>query len=132
MQNAIETNVKRTKTDKEYIVHYLRSSMMLQSVSLQTATRMCPNLPVLVIAYADNMVKARCCVPKELRNEQFNAEIWLKNVAKVFHSRVAPPKGQDGTLVANMKPKKVSVQEWDTLLNECMENAENYIQQHLN
>ncbi|CAH0551677.1 unnamed protein product [Brassicogethes aeneus] len=132
MKDVLDTNVKKTKNDKEYVVHYLRSSMMLQDVPLQRATKLCPDLPVLVIAFADNMVKARCCVPKHMRSENFNAEKWLKDsVAAVFKSRVAPPKGQDGTLVVNMKARKVNLQDWDTLLNESLENAEKFVQENL-
>lgn len=64
MQNVLDSNIKTTKSNRKYIVHYLRTSMILQSVPLQKATKLCPNLPILVISYADNMVKARCCVPK--------------------------------------------------------------------
>lgn len=64
MQNVLQTNKNRTKTNQEYVVHYLRCSMILENVPLQKATKLCPDLPVLVIAYADGMVKARCCVPE--------------------------------------------------------------------
>lgn len=64
MKNALDSRVKTTKSNQKYMVHYLRTSTMLESAPLQKATRICPDLPVLVIAYADNTVKARCCVPK--------------------------------------------------------------------
>lgn len=64
MQNVLQSNIKQSKSNKNYIIHYLRSSMILESVPLQRATKMCPDLPVLVISYADNVVKARCCVPQ--------------------------------------------------------------------
>nr|XP_023017698.1 alanine--tRNA ligase, mitochondrial [Leptinotarsa decemlineata] len=132
MKNALESNVKTTNSNKRYIIHYLRSSMMLENVPLQKATKLCPDLPILVLAYADNMVKARCCVPKNLKTEKFNAEKWMKEtVAEVFKSRAAPPKGQDGSLVCNMKAKKVHVQEWDPLLKDSLERAEKYIKENL-
>lgn len=68
MKSALSSNVKTTRSNKRYIVHYLRSSVMLEKVPLQKATRLCPNMPILVIAYADNTVKARCCVPKVSQN----------------------------------------------------------------
>ncbi|KAL1514389.1 hypothetical protein ABEB36_003655 [Hypothenemus hampei] len=64
MQDAIESNMQLTKSKKKYIIYYLRISTMLESVSLKRATALCSNIPVIVIAYSDNMVKARCCVPK--------------------------------------------------------------------
>lgn len=64
MQGVLESKVKVTSTNKKFLVHYLRSSMILESVPLQKATKLCPDIPVLVISYSDNMVKARCCVPK--------------------------------------------------------------------
>ncbi|KAJ8925311.1 hypothetical protein NQ315_009141 [Exocentrus adspersus] len=132
MKNVLDSNVKRTKSNKEYVIHYLRTSLILDSVPLQKATRLCPHLPILVISYAHNMVKARCCVPKNIRTDKFNAEKWMKEtVASVFKSQTAPPKGQDGSLVCNMKSKKVHLQEWDPLLNECLEKAEKYIQENL-
>ncbi|KAJ8935028.1 hypothetical protein NQ314_013053 [Rhamnusium bicolor] len=107
MQTALDSYVKTTKSNKKYIVHYLRSSMILESVPLQKATNLCSHIPVIVISYADNLVKARCCVPKDFRTDNFNAEKWLKEtVANVFKSRTAPPKGQDSTLVCNMKAKR--------------------------
>ncbi|CAH1117075.1 unnamed protein product [Phaedon cochleariae] len=132
MKNALDSKVKTTGSNQKYIIHYLRSSMMLEKVPLQKATKLCPDIPILVISYADNTVKARCCVPKNLKTDKFNAEIWMKQtVASVFNSRAAPPKGQDGTLVCNMKAKKVHVQEWDPLLRDSLDKAQKYIEENI-
>lgn len=64
MHDALERKVEVTASDRKFIVHYLRSSMMFESVPLQRATAMCSDMPVMVIAYSDSMVKARCCVPQ--------------------------------------------------------------------
>lgn len=64
MQNVLETNKCYTPKKQQYVVHYLRCSMMLESVPLTKATKLCPDLPILVIAYSDGLVKARCCVPE--------------------------------------------------------------------
>lgn len=64
MQNVLETNKLFTKNNQQYVIHYLRCSMILENVPLQKATQLCPDLPILVIAYSDGMVKARCCVPE--------------------------------------------------------------------
>lgn len=52
-------------------------------------------------------------------------------VAEVFRSKAAPPKGQDGTLVCNMKSRRVPMQELDTLLRDSMSRAENYAYENL-
>jgi alanyl-tRNA synthetase len=67
MRNALESNLSETKNNQKYMVHYLRSSLVLESVSLQKATKFCSDIPVIIISYADNMVKARCCVPEVSR-----------------------------------------------------------------
>ena len=64
MQDAIKKSMQVTKSQKKFMVHYLRTSLMLESVSLQKATKHCPDIPVLIIGYSDGVVKARCCVPK--------------------------------------------------------------------
>lgn len=66
MQNALQTNMSKTSRNKPYLVHYLRSSVILDNVPLQKATKLCPDVPVLVVSFTENSVKARCCVPKVL------------------------------------------------------------------
>ncbi|XP_057653456.1 alanine--tRNA ligase, mitochondrial [Diorhabda carinulata] len=132
MKNALDTGVKLTKNNKKYLIHYLRSSLILEKVPLQKATKLCPDYPVLVISYADNTVKARCCVPKNFKTEKFNAEKWMnETVATVFRSRVTPSRGQDGTLVCNMKAKRVHIQEWDPLLKASLQKAQEFVEKHL-
>lgn len=132
MHDALKSSISLTKSNKKYMVHYLRSSVMLESVPLQKATKMCPDIPVIIISYSDNMVKARCCVPKEYLNENFNAQKWLeKTIAAVFKSKIAPPKGQDETLVCNMKARRIHVQNWDSLLAESIKCAKDYINDNL-
>lgn len=132
MQDALKSKIEVTKSNKKYMVHYLRSSMMLESVPLQRATKICGDMPVIIIAYSDSVVKARCCVPKNYQRSDFNAEKWLKDtVASVFKSRAAPPKGQDGASICNMKAKKIHVQEWHNLLSKSVESAKKYINEKL-
>lgn len=47
-----------------FILHYISSSALMEEVPLQKATKHCTDRPILVIARGDNVVKARCCVPK--------------------------------------------------------------------
>lgn len=52
-------------------------------------------------------------------------------MAQVFKSTVAAPRGQDRSVVCNMKAKKVNLQDWDTLLNQSLEAAKVFIENHL-
>lgn len=70
MQNAIQTKISTTNNNKEYLVYYLRSSVVLDNVPLQKATKFCPDVPILVVSLTENAVKARCCVPKVIFNFQ--------------------------------------------------------------
>lgn len=54
-----------------------------------------------------------------------------ETVADVFKSKVSPPKGQDGTLVCNMKAKKVPIQELDQMLQLSLSKAENFADENL-
>lgn len=48
-----------------FVVHCLQPvNAPLESIPLQTVTKLCSDTPVLVIAHTKGMVKARCCVPK--------------------------------------------------------------------
>ncbi|ERL85827.1 alanine--tRNA ligase, mitochondrial isoform X1 [Dendroctonus ponderosae] len=132
MHDALERKVEVTASDRKFIVHYLRSSMMFESVPLQRATAMCSDMPVIVIAYSDSMVKARCCVPQALQTQDFDAEKWLKqSVASVFEGQISPQKSQNGILICNMKAKKIHVQDWHHLLAESVNIAKNYINSKL-
>lgn len=55
---------EKTQEDHPFIVHYLRSSALMEEVPLQKATKVCPDRPILVISMTDGYVKARCTVPK--------------------------------------------------------------------
>lgn len=130
MQSVLQTNLKQSKSNKNYIIHYLRSSMILDSVPLQKATKLCPDVPVLVISYADNVVKARCCVPECLISDSFNAEKWLKeSVADVFQSRLQSSKNVH--MECNMKEKRVNFEQWESMLDESLKKAERYAEENL-
>ncbi|KAF5280436.1 hypothetical protein FQR65_LT03245 [Abscondita terminalis] len=128
MKQALE----KINNDKKYIVHYLQCSNKLENTPLHKATKVCRNLPVLVISYSDNVVKARCCVPKDMTNPNFDAEKWLGNtVTSIFESAPSKAKDQDSTLVCNMKGKKVNSEKWDILLKKSIDAANHYAEQHL-
>ncbi|GLV40333.1 Alanyl-tRNA synthetase mitochondrial [Carabus blaptoides fortunei] len=132
MKSVIETNECRTKNNKPYIVHFLGCSSILDNVPLQRATKVCANVPVIVISYSDDMAKARCCVPQNMVTDKFNAELWLNNtVVNVFKSSSSAPKGQDATLVCNMKAKRIKKIHWDSLIEEALVSAKKFADTYL-
>ncbi|KAK4884555.1 hypothetical protein RN001_000826 [Aquatica leii] len=131
MKKALE-KINEENTDKKFIVHYLKCSKNMENIPLHKATKVCRNLPVLVISYSDNVVKARCCVPKDMKSPNFDAEKWLENtVTSIFRSAPSKAKDQDTSLVCNMKGKKVDSDKWDMLLKKSIEAAKHYAEQHL-
>lgn len=73
MKNLLEM----LPADKEFIVHYLACSVLMEMVPLQKATRCCTNRPILVIGLENGLVKARCCVPKVSFSVFYFFLIWL-------------------------------------------------------
>lgn len=123
LKEFVEVEMKTLLQEKPikshpFIVHYITSSALVEEVPLQRATKLCSDRPILVASMCDNIVKARCCVPKKFVSDHFDAEQWLKEFAVVFKSQVSAPKGQDSTEVCNMKGRKVS-----TLFEEQLEEA---------
>ncbi|KAM7358050.1 alanine--tRNA ligase, mitochondrial [Cochliomyia hominivorax] len=127
MRNVLQEKPAKTHP---FILHYISSSALMEEVPLQKATRLCPDRPILVISKSDNIVKARCCVPKHYQTESFNAEKWLKQFASTFKAQVSAPKGQNPFEVCNMKGKKTSTQ-FDEQLEIAMSKAHEYAVKHL-
>ncbi|XP_037935864.1 alanine--tRNA ligase, mitochondrial [Teleopsis dalmanni] len=127
MKNLIQEKPIETHP---YILHYIHSSALMEAVPLQKATKICNDRPVLVISMCDNILRARCCVPKKYINKNFNAENWLKEFATEFSSHVMTPKGQNAAQVSNMKGKKVSTQfeeQLEIAMAKANKFAKNYI-----
>lgn len=78
MQNALKCNVSKTKSGKQYLIHYINTPKTFENVPLQKATKFCLNMPVIVISYTECMVKARCCVPKVIKSYYFISYISLQ------------------------------------------------------
>lgn len=65
MEHEIKSALQEKPTeDHPFIIHYLRSSSLMEEVPLQKATKICTDRPILVISMTDGYVKARCTVPK--------------------------------------------------------------------
>ena len=120
-------SVAEKASNSPFVIHFLSCSDLMKTVSLQKATRFVKDRPVLIISLTDNAVKARCCVPK---NQKFSAESWLREFAKTFNAQVAPPKGQDPKEACNMKEKRVDLEDFDRILNEAIENARKFAENH--
>lgn len=127
MRNVLQEKPLETHP---YILHYISSSALMEEVPLQKATKLCTDRPILVISKSDNIVKARCCVPKQFQTPEFNAEKWLKEFANVFKSQVSAPKGQNPFEVCNMKGKKTSTQ-FDEQLEIAMCKAQEFANKYL-
>lgn len=123
-------NVLKETSKSPFVVHFLICSDVLKSVSLEKATRFVKDRPVLIITSSEDNIKARCCVPAHLVTENFNAEIWLNEFAKVFKARLAPPKGQNPKETCLMKEKYVKPDVFEELLDEATSAAEIFASQY--
>ncbi|XP_058124882.1 alanine--tRNA ligase, mitochondrial [Anopheles ziemanni] len=123
MRNLIEQ--KPPATDR-YIVHFLECSIILDDVQLSKATRYCPDRPILVISITDNQIKARATVPRSMVSERFNAERWLTEVANTFKAQTAAPKGQNAAEVCNMKSRKVTKMDFESMLENALRAANKF------
>ncbi|XP_068083675.1 alanine--tRNA ligase, mitochondrial isoform X2 [Anabrus simplex] len=121
MQEVIQKVRKEGK--QPFIVHFLQSSSSVDAVPLQKATKLCSDLPVLLLALDKGMVKARCCVPEEMASDNFNAKLWLRPVLDTFKVQGFTPRGQDERLVFNMKGKKVKETELQALVKSAVKAA---------
>lgn len=123
--------LERPADNIPYIVHNLSSSALMEDVKLQKATRLCPDRPILVMCVSGGQMKARACVPSPLASDKFNAQLWLEDVARTFNATAAPPKGQDGALVSNMKAIKVKTSTVEAQIEEALCRANSFAREHL-
>lgn len=114
-----------------FVVHNLTSSALMEDVKLQKATRLCTDRPILVMCVSGGQLKARACVPESFVTDKFNAQVWLEKVAEIFKASVAPPKGQNATLVCNMKGIKVKTSMVEEQLEEALNQARRFAEENL-
>nr|CAD7401637.1 unnamed protein product [Timema poppensis] len=119
-----------SKNNEEFIVHFLSCSSHMATVPLQKATNICSNVPVLLIAISEGLVKARCCVPKHNVSEHFNAESWMHTILSIFQASGGPPRGQNPHITYNMKGKKIPESEIKELLDKSLKSATNFAVKH--
>ncbi|GAB0090458.1 Alanine--tRNA ligase [Sergentomyia squamirostris] len=123
MKNVLDDN---PSDSSPFIVHFLSSASLMESVSLKKATSLCPDRPILVISLTGGEIKARSCVPEKFVSKDFNAELWLQKVAQVFKSTCAAPKFQDAQIVCNMKGKKIKFSAVDSQLETALTFARDF------
>jgi alanyl-tRNA synthetase len=133
LRDALETEMEAVMATNQlsFLVHFLQCSSTVDSIPLEKATRMCPQIPVLLLAHSQGTIKARCCVPKALVSQSFNAQMWMQTVLKVLRSQGAVPRGQDPCLVFYMKSKKVPSADFNTLVKDAVQSAVDFAKLHL-
>ncbi|PNF17360.1 hypothetical protein B7P43_G02965, partial [Cryptotermes secundus] len=109
LRDALETEMQTllATNQSSFLVHFLQCSSTTDTVPLQKATRMCPHIPVLLLAHSEGLIKARCCVPEALVSRNFSAQLWMQSVLQVLRAQGAAPRGQNPCLVFYMKGKKL-------------------------
>uniref|UniRef100_A0A182WHX8 Alanine--tRNA ligase n=1 Tax=Anopheles minimus TaxID=112268 RepID=A0A182WHX8_9DIPT len=127
MRNLME---QKPATSDRFIVHFLECSIILEEVQLSKATRYCTDRPILVVSITDNQVKARATVPPAMVSERCNAERWLAVVAQTFKAQTAPPKGQNGGEVCNMKARKIKMMHFEATLENALRAAKTYAEEN--
>lgn len=63
--------------------------------------------------------------------DRFDAYKWLQTSANIFNAEIAAPKGQNQSLICNMKAKKVLGPEWHELLERALNVATEYAEIHI-
>ncbi|XP_011639548.1 alanine--tRNA ligase, mitochondrial [Pogonomyrmex barbatus] len=89
-----------------FIVHCLNKNPLF--LSLHEIISLFSGIPILVLSYTNEFVKARCSIPQEMTSTAFNAQTWMDIVLQIFNAEHGPIKGFKPSLVASMKSTKVS------------------------
>lgn len=118
--------VKEKNEENPFVIHYLSCSDLMKSVSLEKATRWVDDKPVIVLSLTEDEIKARCVVPRDRIQKEFNAESWLKVVGKIFKSKVENPRGQDPQEVCFMKGKKIKQEIFHDQLKNAIKEARKF------
>ncbi|XP_012275682.1 alanine--tRNA ligase, mitochondrial isoform X2 [Orussus abietinus] len=115
-----------------FMVQCLQSStIVLNNLSLPKLTNLCPNMPVMVIVHSEKMVKARCCIPKEMVSNDFNARSWMKTVVSIFNSEDYTHKDEDPLLVNNMKSTKLLENQIKSFIDQAVTEATKFASKHV-
>ncbi|RZF40063.1 hypothetical protein LSTR_LSTR002466 [Laodelphax striatellus] len=118
----LEMNEVIKNCKENYIVHFLKCSSDLDSAPLMKATKLCPNIPVMIFAYTENCLRGRCVIPEEY-SKILSAEDWMNAVISATNSTGGAPKGQDPKNVYLMKQKKMSKDAVEKIIVDAVEIA---------
>ncbi|XP_015593600.1 alanine--tRNA ligase, mitochondrial [Cephus cinctus] len=132
--NTLEDEMKSViySSDLPFVIHALEpTDTSLKNVSLRKITKLCKNAPVMVIAHKNGTVKARCCVPKDMASDTFNARAWMNTVLQVFKAEGAIVQHQDPLEAYNMKTIQVELNELKSLLEKAIMQATKFASLHV-
>ncbi|XP_031846952.1 alanine--tRNA ligase, mitochondrial isoform X3 [Nomia melanderi] len=121
--SALTLNIKGTNSDS-YIVHCLQQNPMY--LSLHEIISFYSNIPIMIILYHNDTIKARCSVPQEIICDTFNARAWIKVVIEIFNAEYGSIRGSNPLLVASMKSTNVPKLSSESLVLNAVSAAKNF------
>ncbi|XP_047349283.1 alanine--tRNA ligase, mitochondrial isoform X1 [Vespa velutina] len=122
---SIVTEVKNSmKPYNSFIVHNLQYT--LKHLSLQDVIFLFPNVPILVISYNKNVIKASCSVPQEFLSDEFNAQTWIKVIFQVFNQEFNLNINKNSLMISHTKFKDISKQDAKKLIETAVIEATEY------
>uniref|UniRef100_A0A1B6D1Y3 Alanine--tRNA ligase n=2 Tax=Clastoptera arizonana TaxID=38151 RepID=A0A1B6D1Y3_9HEMI len=110
LRKSMESEIREQLLSREstpYLVHFLKCYSPLDSIPLQKATRLCPDIPVVIFALSEGQIKARCCVPEKWAKPGTTAADWMTPVLSFVGGSGGAPRGQDPRLVFNITSPKM-------------------------
>lgn len=129
MKNVLQNSPKESHP---FIVHFLTCTTLMESVSLQKATRFCTDRPIIVLSLTYGEVKARCCVPSNCVTEKFSAYLWLTTVTDVLEGQISSShRGKNKYEVCHMKSKKLNSVLFDEKLEIAMQQAADFARNNM-
>ncbi|XP_033228068.1 alanine--tRNA ligase, mitochondrial [Belonocnema kinseyi] len=128
-RDGLETEIRKLQkcTTVPFIIHCMQSSdASINDVPLKKLEKLCPDLPILVIVFSKKCIRAKCCVPRKMVSNSFNALSWMDSIIKIFQSQADTPQGQDPLLVRNMKTSRLPWDEIEPLAIKACTKAKNF------
>ncbi|XP_014606289.1 PREDICTED: alanine--tRNA ligase, mitochondrial-like isoform X1 [Polistes canadensis] len=125
-RSSIVTEVKNSmKPRNSFIVYHLQCTP--KHLSLQDILSFFPNIPILVISYDKNVIKASCSVPQEFLSDTFNAQTWMKVIFQVLNQKYNENKGKNSLKTTHAKFKNISEQRAKKLIEIAIIAATEYV-----
>ncbi|BET00984.1 tRNA synthetases class II (A) [Nesidiocoris tenuis] len=83
-----------------FLVHYAG-----ENAKLEKLTRTCQDVPVMLFAYNNGHLTARCCTPQDC---SINADDWMGKIAQHLGTEIACYTGHDSKRTCGLKPLKMN------------------------